>query len=227
MGKLVVCGDSFSIGIGCHDLKNEPYGALLAKELDKDVINYSKGSSTNLSILLQVKYAIEKNPDIDLICIGVTSYNRVDWFPENITPVHNHLHLSNVNYHQYPPYGKDTYPYLLENPMKDDPQYNGQMLTENYYGVVDYVDNVLTQKRGAGDYFLKFKKERPERMKLLRNFYAEIFDDQIQRQYDMGLMVMAHNLLKKKGINHLILTSDAEFTTYISKENLVNVDWYV
>ena len=75
MGKLVVCGDSFSIGIGCHDLKNEPYGALLAKELDKDVINYSKGSSTNLSILLQVKYAIEKNPDIDLICIGVTSYN--------------------------------------------------------------------------------------------------------------------------------------------------------
>ena len=111
--------------------------------------------------------------------------------------------------------------------MKDDPQYNGQMLTENYYGVVDYVDNVLTQKRGAGDYFLKFKKERPERMKLLRNFYAEIFDDQIQRQYDMGLMIMAHNLLKKKGINHLILTSDAEFTTYISKENLVNVDWYV
>jgi hypothetical protein len=64
-------------------------------------------------------------------------------------------------------------------------------------------------------------------MKLLRNFYAEIFDDQIQRQYDMGLMVMAHNLLKNKGINHLILTSDAEFTTYISKENLVNVDWYV
>jgi len=111
--------------------------------------------------------------------------------------------------------------------MKDDPQYNGQMFTENYYGVVDYVDNVLTQKRGAGDYFAKFKKERPERMKLLRNFYAEIFDDQIQRQSDMGLMVMAHNLLKKKGINHLILTSDGEFTTYISKENLVNVDWYV
>jgi hypothetical protein len=221
MGKIVVCGDSFSIGIGCHDLKNEPYGALLSKELDKEVVNYSKGSSTNLSILLQVKYAIEKNPDIDLIFIGVTSYNRFDWFP------HNHIHLSNVNYHQYPPYGKDTYPYLLENPMKDDPQYNGQMLTENYYGVVDYVDNVLTQKRGAGDYFVKFKKERPERMKLLRNFYAEIFDDQIQRQYDMGLMVMAHNLLKNKGINHLILTSDAEFTTYISKENLVNVDWYV
>ena len=110
--------------------------------------------------------------------------------------------------------------------MKDDPQYKGQMLTENYYGVVDYVDNVLTNKRGSGDYFAKFKKERPERMQLLRNFYAEIFDDQIQRQSDMGLTVMAHNLLKKKEIKHLILTSDGEFTMYIPKENLVNVDWY-
>jgi hypothetical protein len=64
-------------------------------------------------------------------------------------------------------------------------------------------------------------------MKLLRNFYAEIFDDQIQRQSDMGVIVMAHNLLKNKGINHLILTSDGEFTKYVSKENLVNVDWYV
>jgi hypothetical protein len=227
MGKVVICGDSFSIGIGCHDLKNEPYGSLLAKELGKDIVNYSKGSSTNLSILLQVQYAIEKNTDIDLVCIGVTSYNRVDWFPEEAESVHNTIHLSNVNYHQYPPYGKDTYPYLLENPMKDDPQYKGQMFTENYYGVVDYVDNVLTQKRGAGDYFAKFKKERPERMKLLRNFYAEIFDDQIQRQSDIGVIVMAHNLLKNKGINHLILTSDGEFTKYVSKENLVNVDWYV
>jgi hypothetical protein len=55
---------------------------------------------------------------------------------------------------------------------------------------------------------------------------TEIFDDQIQRQSDIGLTVMAHNLLKSKGINHLILTSDGEFTMYIPKENLVNVDWY-
>ena len=74
MGKVVICGDSFSIGIGCHDLKNEPYGSLLAKELDKDIVNYSKGSSTNLSILLQVKYAIEKNPDIDLLFIVVSCF---------------------------------------------------------------------------------------------------------------------------------------------------------
>ena len=28
MKNLVICGDSFSIGIGCHDLNNEPYGSI-------------------------------------------------------------------------------------------------------------------------------------------------------------------------------------------------------
>lgn len=225
MSNIVVCGDSFSIGIGCHDLHNEPFGSLLAKNLNKKLFNYAKGSSTNFSILLQVKYALENIKNIDLLCIGVTSYNRVDWFPENVDAP-NPIKLTNVNYHQYPPYGKDTYPYLLENPMKDDSKYTGEMLTENYYGVVDYVDNVLDGNRGAGDYFLKFKNERSERMRLLRNFYADIFNDNIQRQYDIGIITMAHNLLKSKEINHLILTSDGEFTQYIPKENLVNVDWH-
>ena len=225
MKNIVVCGDSFSIGIGCHDLHNEPFGSLLAKNLNKKLFNYAKGSSTNFSILLQVKYALENIKNIDLLCIGVTSYNRVDWFPENVDAP-NPIKLTNVNYHQYPPYGKDTYPYLLENPMKDDSKYTGEMLTENYYGVVDYIDNVLDGNRGAGDYFLKFKNERSERMRLLRNFYADIFNDNIQRQYDIGIITMAHNLLKSKGINHLILTSDGEFTQYIPKKNLVNVDWY-
>jgi hypothetical protein len=225
MKNIVVCGDSFSIGIGCHDLHNEPFGSLLAKNFNKKLFNYAKGSSTNFSILLQVKYALENIKNIDLVCVGVTSYNRVDWFPENVN-VPNPIKLTNVNYHQYPPYGKDTYAYLLENPMKNDPKYTGEMLTENYYGVVDYVDNVLDGDRGAGDYFLKFKNERPERMRLLRNFYAELFDDNIQRQYDIGIITMTHNLLKSKGINHLVLTPDGEFTQYIPKENLVNIDWH-
>ena len=205
MGKVVICGDSFSIGIGCHNLKNEPYGSLLAKELGRDIVNYSKGSSTNLSILLQVKYAIEKNPDIDLLCIGVTSYNRVDWFPENATNVQHHIHLSNVNYHQYPPYGKDTYPYLLENPMKDDPHYTGQMFTENYYGVVDYVDNVLTQKRGAGDYFAKFKKE---------------IDN---KSYIFGLIKLSESLFKGTPKSILIIRKKGEHTKQLKDFLLVDL----
>ena len=53
MKKIVICGDSFNIGIGCRDLANEPYGQLLSKELGIPIINLAKGSSTNLSIYLQ------------------------------------------------------------------------------------------------------------------------------------------------------------------------------
>ena len=224
MKNIVICGDTFSIGIGCHSLQNEPYGSLLAKNFNATLTNYAKGSSTNLSIFLQTKYALEKIKDIDLLIIGVTSFNRVEWFPDGVDTT-KVLHLSNVNYHQYPPYGVMTYPYLLENPMKDDPNYKGEMLTENFYGVVDYVDNVMSGKRGGGGYFVKFKNERPERMKLIREYYADVFDERIQRQFDIGIISTAHLLLKRKNINHLVLTYDGEFTEYIDSQNIVNVDF--
>ena len=227
MKNIVICGDSFSIGIGCHDLHNEPYGSRLANKFDRNILNYAKGSSTNLSIFLQVKYVVENiNPsDIDFVCIAPTSYNRVEWFPEDADTSDGDLKLTGVNYHQYPPYGRDTYQYILENPMKYDERYTGEMFTENYYGVVDYVDNVLDGKRGAGDYFAKFKNERPDRMRLLRNYYAEVFDDRIQRYYDIGVITMAYNLLENRNIKSLVLTYDADFKNYIPDESLVNVDW--
>jgi hypothetical protein len=226
MGKLVICGDSFNIGIGVHDLKKEPYGSLLAEKLNKELINFAKGSSTNFSILLQVKYALENVKDIDLLCLSVTSYNRVDWFPYDTQLANPDIKLTDVNYHQYPPFGKDTYQYLLENPLQNDPNYVGKMFTENYFGVVDYVDNIMNTRHKTGNYFAKFRKEPDEKMKVLRDFYAEIFDEKIQRQFDIGIINMAHMLLKKNNIKHCILTWDIEFANYIDKQYLVNVDWH-
>lgn len=226
MKKLVICGDSFSVGIGCVDLINEPYGSLLSKELDLEMINFAKGSSTNLSIFLQVKYAIENIKDIDYLIIGVTSNNRVEWFPEN-EPSSQHwdLNNTNVNYHKYPPYGKDTYPSILPHPMLNDDKYTGTMFTENYYGVIDYVDNWLDKKIGNSTYFSKFENERPERMRFLKQYYLEIFDESIQRHYDTGVINLAHMLLKKNGIKHFILTCDELYKQFVPLENLVNVDW--
>jgi hypothetical protein len=166
------------------------------------------------------------NPsEIEFVCIAPTSYNRVEWFPETADTTDGDLKLTQVNYHQYPPYGKDTYQYILENPIGNDERYTGEMFTENYYGVVDYVDNVLSGKRQVGDYYSKFKKERPDRLKLLRNYYADVFDDRIQRYYDIGVITMAYNLLKNKGIKSFVLTYDPDFKKYIPEESLVNVDW--
>ena len=53
--SIIVCGDSFSIGIGCRDLLNDPYGCLLSKELNMPLLNFAKGSSTNLSIYFRIR----------------------------------------------------------------------------------------------------------------------------------------------------------------------------
>jgi hypothetical protein len=224
MKNLVICGDSFSIGIGCHNLNTEPYGSLLAKELGLNLINLAKGSSTNLSISLQVKHAIEHIKDIELLIVSNTCYHRTEWFPEDASE-NREVNNLNVNYHQYPPFGEGTYQYIIETPMKQYPNYKGEMLTENWYGIIDYVDNFLDRKIGSSTYFSKFKNERPERMRLLKEYYLEFFDSRIQRQYDMAVIIKSHVLLKNKNIKHLILTNDTEFSEYVPQENLVDVDW--
>ena len=72
---------------------------------------------------------------------------------------------------------------------------------------------------------MHFKNERPEKMRLLKDYYYEFFDSRIQRQYDMGVIVKSHALLKNKNIKHYILTHDHEFPLYVPTENLVHVDW--
>lgn len=226
MGNLVICGDSFSIGIGCRDLQNEPYGSLLSKKLGKNLINLGRGSSSNFSIMLQVKYAIENYKDIDLLCIGITSYERTEWFNEKSKSFHFDVSLTDVNYHEYPPYGKNTYITQLENPMINDPRYKGDMLVENYLGIVDYVTNIDKQNSTNNEYFRKFRNESNDKMKLLNDYFFEIFDFGIKRMYDISLISMCHMLLKNHNINHLILTHEPYvFNNIIPEENLVEVNW--
>lgn len=227
MKKLVICGDSFSVGIGCHDLHNEPYGSLLANHLGLELINLAKGSSTNLSIFLQVKYAVENIKDIEYLIVGTTCYHRTEWFPEE-SNLHIPLDNTNVNYHQYPPYGYMTYPYLLEHPMKNDKRYKGEMFTENYYGIIDYIDNILDKNNNVNnsEYFTKFKNEDNKKMRLLKDYYLYFFDARIQKQKDMGQIVMSHNLLRNNNINHYILTHDVDdLSPYLDKNNMININW--
>jgi hypothetical protein len=111
--------------------------------------------------------------------------------------------------------------------MEGDSRYRGEMLTENWYGVIDYVENILDKHNNVNEstYFKKFKNERPERMRLLKQYYLEFFDSRIQRQYDMAVIIKSHVLLKNKGIKHFVLTNDNEFNLYIPNKDLVDIDW--
>jgi hypothetical protein len=223
--SIAICGDSFNIGIGCRDLENEPYGSLLAKELNRPLINLAKGSSTNLSIYLQAKHVVDDLLDkTEYVIVSHTSYDRVDWFPIDVALPHE---LSNydVNYHQYPPYGPNTYITQIDHPMKDDPKYKGTMFTENFRGIIDYWETFKSKNKETS-YYARFDNEPIERSKVLYDFARMIHENSIDRIKSIGLMTMAHQLLKRANVKHLILTHEVEYyNKFIDIQNLVNLSW--
>lgn len=227
--KIVVCGDSFAVGIGCRDLINEPFGSLVAKELNRPLLNLAKGSSTNMSIFLQMQYVADKLADTtEIALIGNTSYDRVEWFPLD-TDFDGRGEITNemVNYHQYPPYGPNSYWQTIPNPMADDPDYTGKMFTENYMGVIDYWQ-VFGRKRNKpySDYYKRFDNEPKQRMKTLYDFAVTVHEPRINRIYSIGVLAMGHQRLKQAGIKHLIFSHEVEkYAQYIDPINLVNVNW--
>lgn len=229
--SIIICGDSFNIGIGCHNLATEPYGQLLGQTLNKDVINLAKGSSTNFSIYLQAQYAVEKYKDItDLVIVSHTSYDRVDWFPLDYNFPQGEITLADVNYHQYPPYGEHTYhvhdqEIRLNHPLTNDPNYTGAMFTDNLMGVIDYWENFGSQDTDSG-YYARFRTEPKQRMKTLYDYGTTVHDSRINRIQTIGLMTMAHQLLKRAEINHLILTHEPDYyIKFIDSINICELSW--
>ncbi len=226
--NLVICGDSFSIGIGCRDLANEPYGQLLSKELGLPIINLAKGSSTNLSIYLQAQYVVEELKDTtEYVILGHTSYDRLDWFPSDWTPEGN-LSLTDVNYHQYPPYGVNSYMTQIPHPLENDINYSGKMFTENVMGIIDFWETrgAANKKILDTDYYHRFKHEPTYRMKMLYDWGIHVMHPAIERLKGISNMVLAHSLLRSANIKHLLLTYEpGEYNKYMPSENLAYVDW--
>jgi len=227
--RLIICGDSFNIGIGCQDLNTQPYGKLLADHYGIPLVNLAKGSSTNLSIWLQVEHAVNElkaGPD-DLVLVNETSSNRFNWFPEDHVssgPITNF----DVNYHKYPPYGADSYHHILpEHPMQQDSRYTGTMYTENIAGVIDYHDNFLSKGLDQrGRYYDRLTKERPAKLKLMMDFYASIYDEQISQLQSKAFMVMCYTMLKQRGIKHLMLIANTHFyNNIIDDAYLTFLNW--
>jgi len=229
MGKIIICGDSFSIGIGCKDLLKDSYGPLLAKHYGRDLLNFAKGSSTNYSIFLQAKYAIENIKDIDLLIISDTCPHRVNFFKgkeqlRRSQDMWTHPPLTNldVNYHEYPPYGEGTYPQVIPHPYKDNPKYKGTLNTENWHGVVNYCENF--ERTINRPYFNKFKGDK-ERLYLLLQYYLEIFDIGIQTTYDEGILFLAYNMAVAKGIPTLVAAEKETLAALIKDSDYVRLSW--
>ena len=230
--RLIVCGDSFNIGIGCHNLNTEPYGSLLAEQTGRKLINLAKGSSTNLSIWLQVKYAVYNlnANENDIILVNETSSERFNWFPEN-KEVSQHHDISNldVNYHDYPPYGNHSYPthQLDKHPMQDEPNYTGKMITENVAGVIDYLDNFLsTGQNQRGFYYNRLVDEPATKLKIIKDFYGSVYNEKLSQIQSNAFMTMAHSLLRNKKLKHLMMLPNIwAYTDTVIDENKMYLSW--
>lgn len=228
MGKIVICGDSFAIGIGCRDLKKDPFGQLLGDKLKRDVVNFAKGSSTNYSITLQVEYVLENIDDIDLLIISQTCEHRVNFFKEKeqlqrAVPFNKEITNLDVNYHEYPPYGEGTYQEILPHPYKDHPDYTGVLNTENFYGPLSYLEKYKELKDLA--YFEKFSGEEYRKLELIKNYYNELWDGTIQHKYDVAILFYCHTLAKRKGVEHLLAGDWPEFEELVDNKNYCKLSW--
>lgn len=223
--KIIICGDSFSAGIGLLNVENELYGHKLAEELNLELINLAKGSASHLVIFLQVKYAIEKWKDeIAFLCISSTSYARIDWFQYNYEHPNREIELTDVKYHNYAPYGKNTYfnNLIRPDPISTDLNYKGSMFTETLHGIDQYLKANVESK-----IFSRLNDEPLERIKCINDYFSMVHDNNINRLNCIGLLTMAHNLAVNNNINHLILTPEIDScSNFININNLVKVDWW-
>jgi hypothetical protein len=229
--RIIVCGDSFNIGIGCRDLHTEPYASLLAAKLDRPLINLAKGSSTNLSIWLQVKYAVEelRANSSDIVLVNETSSNRFNWFPQGIDVQEREITNLDVNYHDYPPYGNNSYwPQQLDtHPMQDHHGYKGTMLTENINGIIDYLDVFVANGwNQRGSYYNRILDEPEAKLRLIKDFYASVYNEQLSQLQSQAFMSMASTLLSNTGANHVMLLPWIElYKDLIKDDNILRFSW--
>ena len=212
---LVVCGDSFNYGIGCRDLTTQPYGIKTAENLGWNCIRLARGSASNYAIHLQGMYAATNlNPKPDLVILGTTSYDRIEWVAEG-KELNQEPTLENLNYHLYPPHNMaqplhdSPMPYYLENSQRYDPK----ILSEQVVAFQDYF-RILSKDRN-NEYYKRLRSEPKPKLELIDQFYFEIYNEWIKRDYDVGVIMLAYRKIKKAGINCIIAGPDYKYYDFV------------
>lgn len=228
---IVVCGDSFSYGIGCVDLSLSPYGVLVAKKFEANLIRLARGSASNFSIGLQAEYAAEKiKPQPDLIIIGMTSFDRIEWQAEGSSMARTDpVGLENLNYHLYPPH------HIPSSPMKrrerfhleGDPSYNPTILTEQASGLADYINHARRGNPIATGYFKRLNTEPIPKLDMIMKYYFDVFQGSIKIKYDTAIIFQSYMRCILLGLNAIIVTAQPNlFLGLVDPKHLCEVNWW-
>lgn len=228
MKKLVICGDSFNAGIGCRDLKTQPYGVVLAAKLGMELVTLARGSSSNFTTHMQANFAAQMNPLPDVVIIGSTSWDRVEWLAEGKDHVPYPMTSASLNYHMYPPHHGTNWdnkqqpiPFFMDGRA----DYNPVILSEQVGGIDDYLQT-LKRNDGSANYYARLHKEPKAKLELITRYYTEIFDGPIKKHYDAGILLKAYMTVKKKGIRCIVLSDDPELLSLIPAEDIHCMNWF-
>jgi hypothetical protein len=223
--NMVVCGDSYNVGIGLKKMLTSRYSQLVCDQLDWDLTMLARGSASNYAIHLQAKYAATLENIPNLVVISITSFDRIEWLEDGASCPYE-ITLNNLNYHLYPPHFlPQPHHDVLSFHLKDDPKYNPILLTEQITAFKDYFDNF---KNKNSIYYRRLFTESDDKLQLIKEYYTQIWEHPIKRDYDLGLISKSYYTLKKLGINCIILSSAKNVPMvydFIPSEDIVDVDW--
>jgi hypothetical protein len=224
---LVICGDSFNVGIGLVDMVKQRYGQLVADHFGWNLLTLARGSASNYAVHLQGVYASNLKPKPKCVILSFTSCDRVEWLSDNNSDHYTTIHLNNLNYHQYPPHlhPQPHHDEPLDFYLKDKPEYSPRLLTEQITAVADYLDRM--KNKIHDDYYHRMHGQTKYKLETILNHYMEIWaNNSIKTDYDIGLILSAYTKIKNSGVNCLVLSNHPKFKSLIPSMDLIDHNWF-
>lgn len=177
ISKIVACGCSFTYDLEINKDKLVSYPTIIGKKLNTEIINLSKPGASNYSIAKQIEYSLQFDPD--LIIIGLTTTNRIEWKIDK-----------NFKFDNYPTYESWMHPmdkFTLQYNKKLSPNY-GKLSSNS----IIYFNN----------------KDDEKIFKNFFNFIINYNDIFIQKDKDYFIILGICSLLEKNNIKYLIIDFD-------------------
>jgi hypothetical protein len=228
--SLVICGDSFNVGIGLRNILRDRYGQLVANHFDWDLNVFARGSASNYAIYLQAQYVLELATKPSFVIISVTSFDRMEWLSSEADDkqVPYYLSMLNLNYHDYPPhnYPQPYHENSLDFYLKDNPKYKPILFTEQIPALHEHLDKYHPNK------YPRFENESKERLKLIRDYfidvmmYGSVSVSPMKRDYDISLIYTAYSMLINNGIKVIVMSDEEKLRKLIPEKNFLNHNWF-
>ena len=215
---IIICGDSFNAGIGCRNMLTQPYGVLVAKHFNANLIMLARGSASNYNIHLQAIYATGLKPD--LLIVGTTSCDRYDWIAEGKqTPFT--LTAPNINYHDYPPHSHPwgdsdrPIPFYFDG----DREYDPILLSEQI--------DAIEARANTNKFVDRLSKEPSKKMQQLLDYAVHIMPYTVKKSQDEGVILRSYCIAKKAGINTIVVGGHATLEDVVHAQDYMHHDWFV